>query len=234
MNEQEQKQRHDPAAEAEPPVADGEQRMEAGTAEEARDRGATAADEAEGADLSFLRRRNEELEAEVADLRDRFLRAAAEIENVRRRSARDVEDTRNYAVTGIARDLLNVADNLRRALDSVAPEAREQDEYLARLAEGVEMTERELLSVFDRHRIRKVVPEGERFDHNLHQAMFEVETADHAPGTVVQVLQPGYVIADRLLRPAMVGVAKAPPAPQPPQDGAEQPQEPGSRIDTTA
>jgi molecular chaperone GrpE len=149
------------------------------------------------------------VEAELADTKDRLLRALAETENVRRRAQREREDTQKYAVSGFARDLLATADNLRRALDSV-PEAEIKDARTRSLLDGVAATERELLSVFERHGIRRIDPKGERFDHNFHQAVFEVERPDAAAGTVIEVLQPGYVLHDRLLRPAMVGVAKAP------------------------
>ncbi|MGD8327309.1 MAG: nucleotide exchange factor GrpE [Sphingomonadales bacterium] len=152
----------------------------------------------------------ETVESEVADLKDRLLRAVAETENIRRRSEREKADASSYAVTGFARELLNVADNLRRALEAVTEEQK-ADSAFSTVISGVEMTERELLAVFERHGIRKVIPEGEKFDHNLHQAMFEVPTNDTKPGTVCQVMQPGYVLKDRLLRPALVGVAKAAP-----------------------
>lgn len=149
---------------------------------------------------------------EHAELKDRLLRALAENENLRNRSAREMEDARKYAVTGFARDMLDVADNLRRALASVPAGAREKDEALGSLMLGVEMTERSLLSALEKHRIRRVEPQkGDRFDANLHQAMFEVPTADLPAGSVAEVMQAGYVIADRLLRPALVGVAKALP-----------------------
>ncbi len=149
------------------------------------------------------------LEAELADTKDRLLRALAETENVRRRTQREREDTQKYAISGFAKDLLSTADNLRRALDSV-PEAEIKDARTRSLLDGVAATERELLSVFERHGIRRIDPKGERFDHNFHQAVFEVERPDAPAGTVIEVLQPGYVLHDRLLRPAMVGVAKAP------------------------
>jgi molecular chaperone GrpE len=149
------------------------------------------------------------LEAELADSRDRLLRALAETENVRRRAQREREDTQKYAVSGFARDLLSTADNLRRALDSV-PEAEIKDARTRSLLDGVAATERELLSVFERHGLHRIDPKGERFDHNFHQAVFEAERPDAPAGTVVEVLQPGYVLHDRLLRPAMVGVAKTP------------------------
>ena len=148
------------------------------------------------------------LEAELADTKDRLLRALAETENVRRRTQREREDTQKYAISGFAKDLLSTADNLRRALDSV-PEAEIKDARTRSLLDGVAATERELLSVFERHGIRRIDPKGERFDHNFHQAVFEVERPDAPAGTVIEVLQPGYVLHDRLLRPAMVGVAKA-------------------------
>src|SRR6266568_4510653 len=146
------------------------------------------------------------VETELADTKDRLLRALAETENVRRRAQREREDTQKYAVSGFARDLLSTADNLRRALDSV-PEAEIKDARTRNLLDGVAATERELLSVFERHAIRRIDPKGERFDHNFHQAVFEAERPDAPAGTVVEVLQLGYVLNERLLRPAMVGVA---------------------------
>jgi molecular chaperone GrpE len=148
------------------------------------------------------------LRAEIDDLKNRLLRAVAETENLRRRAEREREETAKFAVTHFARDLLPVADNLRRALDSV-PEGAAENDALASFITGVEMTERELLQVFEKHGIKAIHPLGEKFDHNLHQAMFETETDDHPPGAVTQVMQIGYVLKERLLRPAMVGVAKA-------------------------
>lgn len=155
-----------------------------------------------------------ELKAEVSGLKDRLVRAMAETENVRRRAERDREDAGKYAITAFARELLTVADNLRRALESI-PEAARQDRGLQSLVEGIEITERELKAVFERHGIRRIEAMGEKFDHDLHQAMFEVENTDKPPGTVVEVMQPGYLIGGRLLRPAMVGVAKGPAAKAP-------------------
>lgn len=173
------------------------------------------------------------LEGELADARDKFLRTMAEIENTRTRHTRDLEDARKYAATGFARDLLDVVDNLGRALKSVPEGAREESKVLDDLYVGVELTERSLLTAFEKHGIKKVVPsKGEKFDHKLHQAMFEVPTAELAPGHVADVLQPGYTIADRLLRAAMVGVTKAAPAPAPAAESAETPR--GSTIDTEA
>jgi molecular chaperone GrpE len=190
--------------------------------------------------------REAELEAELADAKDRLLRALAETENLRRRAVRDLDEAHKYAITNFARELLEVADNLSRALDAVPPRARDEIDFIKNLADGIAITEKALLTSFERHQIAKVVPEiGEKFDHNRHQAMFEVATAEQPPGTVAQVLQPGYTIAERLLRPALVGVAKAPGAkPSGPDrdEGAERAAEgeddagaqAGSRVDTTA
>jgi molecular chaperone GrpE len=149
------------------------------------------------------------LEAELAESKDRLLRTLAESENQRRRAEREREDARRYAASAFAKDLLDVADNLRRALASVAPE-KVQDEQVKNLLEGVAATERALLAAFERNGLKRIEPEiGERFDFNLHQAMFEVEKSGRPAGSIVQVLQPGYQMHDRLLRPALVGVAKA-------------------------
>jgi molecular chaperone GrpE len=158
--------------------------------------------------------------AEAADLKDRLLRALAETENVRRRAQREREDATKFGITNFAKELLNVADNLRRALSSIDA-ARVQDETVRNLLTGVEATERELLAAFERNGIRRIDPKGERFDHNLHQAIFEAEATGKPAGTVVEVLQPGYVLHDRLLRPAMVGVAKGE-------------MKPADRVDTVA
>ncbi|MEM7042860.1 MAG: nucleotide exchange factor GrpE [Pseudomonadota bacterium] len=176
-----------------------------------------------------------ELEAELAETKDRMLRAMADVENTRRRAARETEEARKYAMTGFARELLEVADNLTRALDAVPAEARESDQVKP-LVEGVELTQKSLAACFERQKITKVEPAiGDRFDHNRHQAMFETETADHAPGSIVQVMQAGYVIADRLLRPAMVGVAKKPSAPaEPANENATPDDQRGQAIDTNA
>ena len=150
--------------------------------------------------------REQELENEIAQLRDKLLRTAAELENSRKRFEREKEDLSKYAITGFARDLLSVSDNLRRALESIEKETL--DPALKTMVEGVEMTEKEILTVFTKQGIQKVEPVGEPFDHNVHQAMFEIETDEQPQGTVVQMLQPGYTLHGRLLRPALVGVAK--------------------------
>lgn len=149
-----------------------------------------------------------QLREENAELRDQALRAVAEAENTRRRLAREKEDMTRYAIAGFARDLLVTGDNLRRALEAVPPEARDADPVLAAMVDGVAASEKELLSTFEKHGIAKLDPFGEKFDPHYHQAMFEVENSGQMPGTVVQVLQPGYVLNGRLLRPAMVAVAK--------------------------
>lgn len=153
-----------------------------------------------------------QLVAENADLKDRLLRAVAEMENLRRRTEREMADTRQYAVSSFAREILTVGDNLRRALDAVPQESRASAEAVwSSLLEGVELTERELLKVLGKHGVKVVDPAGQRFDPNLHQAMFEVADATLPAGTVVNVIQPGYMIGERVLRPAMVSVAKGGP-----------------------
>ncbi|WP_075216909.1 nucleotide exchange factor GrpE [Mongoliimonas terrestris] len=167
--------------------------------------------------------RLEALEAEVSAVKDQLLRTLAEMENLRRRTEREVADTRTYAVAGFARDILQVGDNLSRALQALPADAREgANAAVTALLDGVEMTERELLKAFEKHGVRKIEPVGERFDPNFHQAMFEVPNPEVPNGTVVQVVQSGYVIGERVLRPAMVGVArggpKAAPKPAEPAD----------------
>ncbi len=197
----------EPAAEPEEPEAAAQEAEEGGAeqAEPAEDPLATA-------------------EAEIADLKDRLLRAMAETENVRKRGARERDEASKYAMSAFARDLLPVADNLRRAVSSVPEEVKNGDPAVAALIEGVELTERELLAIFERHGIRRIDALGEKFDHNVHQAVVELEAPDQEPGTVVEVIQTGYLISDRLLRPAMVAVAK----------GDDQPGGPGQKVDTTA
>ena len=163
-------------------------------------------------------------EAEIAELNDRLLRALAETENVRRRGQRDREETAKFAITGFARDVLSVADNLRRALEAL-PEDAGESEALSSLVGGIELTERELAAIFQRHGVEKIDPAGEKFDHNLHEAMFEIPTPDAEPGTVMQVVETGYVLNGRLLRAARVGIAKAPPeaetVPEPPPEDTD-------------
>jgi molecular chaperone GrpE len=149
------------------------------------------------------------LTKEIADLKDKHLRALAEFENLRKRSEREVAEARLYFSMNFARDVLGVADNLRRALDAVDPTLRQRtDGGVNALLEGVELTEREFLKMLENHNIKKFDPIGEKFDPNFHQAMFEVSDPSVPPGTVVQVVQSGYKIGDRVLRPAMVAVSK--------------------------
>lgn len=149
-----------------------------------------------------------ELEAALAALNDKMLRALAEAENTRKRMERERQDTAKFAVSAFARDLLSVADNLGRALSAITPAQKEQNEPLKNIAVGVEATERELLRVLENNGIKRMECLGQLFDPNLHEVMFEIDDADKAPGTIVQVLEPAYMIHDRLLRPARVGVAK--------------------------
>lgn len=173
--------------------------------------------------------------AEAAALKDQLLRALAEMENVRRRAQRDRDDAAKYGVSVFANDLLAVADNLRRALEALPAEALEADEYLRNLAAGVELTERQFLAALERHGVRKFEPLGEKFDSHLHQAVFEVPDTDQPAGTVVRLLQAGYMLHDRLLRPAMVGVAKGnSPGPGPNGAADDPPPSPGGRVDTVA
>ncbi|GGF45062.1 protein GrpE [Azorhizobium oxalatiphilum] len=154
----------------------------------------------------------ERLEAEVASFKDKYLRAFAEAENIRRRADREIADAKVYGIASFARDVLNVADDLARALAAVDAETRETAEgALKGLIDGIELTERSLLKNLEKHGVRKVEPVGEKFDPNLHQAMFEVPDPSVVAGTVVQVVQSGYVIGERVLRPALVGVARGGP-----------------------
>lgn len=160
---------------------------------------------------------------ENEELKDRALRAAADMENLRRRTARELHDARSYAMANFARDMLSVSDNLRRAIEAIPEEAKAAgDAGFKALIEGVEITERAMLSALERHGVKRLSPEGEKFDPNFHQAMFEVPNPAVPASTVVQVVQPGYSIGERVLRPAMVGVAKGGP-----KQTSEAPAEPG-------
>ena len=174
-----------------------------GAAEE-QDAGATADADREDED---------EAEGGADALKDQLLRALADAENARRRARKDVEEARTYAISRFAQDLLGVADNLGRALESIPAERRESDDAVKAIADGIEMTVREFETALGRHGISKIDPLGEKFDYNLHQALFETDQTDQPDGTVVQVLQTGYMIGERLLREAMVGVAKGGTAP---------------------
>ena len=163
-------------------------------------------------ELNFPDSEITKLREENAALKDRVLRTVAEMENLRKRTERERRDASKYAISNFAREMLTVGDNMSRALQAISAEVKEAaGEELHKLIEGVEMTEREMLNIFERHDIRKIEPLNERFDPNLHQAMFEVQNPDVPSGTVAQVVQPGYVIGERVLRPAMVGVAKGGP-----------------------
>lgn len=164
-----------------------------------------------GDDYLALAERLAAVEAELAEVREKWKRALAETENVRRIAARDREDAGKYAVTRFARDMLSVADNLRRALDSMDPDARQTDPGLDALAGGVELTERELLATFARYGVTPIAAAAEPFDPHVHEALFEVPDESVPHGTVVHVLEPGYMIHDRPLRPARVGVSKGGP-----------------------
>ena len=157
---------------------------------------------------TYIATERERLTKELEEARQQILYAQAETQNVRRRLEKDAQDARAYAATGFARDMLSVADNLGRPLDAIPDATREADSWKGLIA-GLEATQRELGSVFERHGITKVDALGQPLDPNRHQAMVEIPSAEEEPGTIVQVMQSGYMIRDRLLRPALVGVAKA-------------------------
>jgi len=164
-------------------------------------------------------------EAEIADLKDKLLRALADNENTIRRAKREREDTAKYAAANFARDMLTVADNLQRALDATPDGLRDGDDQSKSFLEGIELTGRELLSVLERHGIKRISPMGEKYNHDQHEALFEVPTSDAEPGMVMQVIEDGFMIHSRLLRAAKVGVSKAISSP----DEGE-----GHNVDTTA
>jgi molecular chaperone GrpE len=151
-------------------------------------------------------------EERVRELEESLKRAVAEQENLRKRMEREKADTARYAIANFAREVLGIADNIQRAIDAVPKDAAANDQALKTFLEGIEVTERELHKAMERHGIAKLNPEGEKFDPNFHQAMFEIPTTDMPSGMVMQVVQPGYLLEDRVLRPAMVGVSKAAPA----------------------
>jgi molecular chaperone GrpE len=161
------------------------------------------------------------LQAEGAEFKDKWLRAHAEMENIRKRAEKEKEDTAKYAISRLARDLVGVGDNFQRAIDAVPAGAADQDPALKSFIDGVTMIERELLNALERHGIKRMQPMNEPFNPHLHQAVMEFPRSDVAAGTVVQVFQPGYMIEERVLRPAMVGVAKGGPRlPIAPEDDA--------------
>ena len=160
------------------------------------------------------------LEGRIAELTDRLLRAHADMDNLRKRTERDKEETAKYAITKFAREVLSIGDNLQRAIAAVPAGAADADPALKALIEGVSMTDREFLNILERNGVKRIVPEGQPFNPHQHHAMIEVENREVAPGTVIQVYQPGYVLEDRVLRPAMVVVAKGGAKPGPAGDGA--------------
>ena len=174
------------------------------------------------------------LQGQLADLTDRLLRAHAEMDNMRKRAEREREETAKYAITKFARDVVAVADNFERAIQAVPADAVADDTALKSLVEGVSMTEREFLNVLERNGVRRVNPKGEAFNPHQHQAMMEMQNTDVPPGTILEVFQCGYLIEDRVLRPAMVVVAKGGPKPGPSDtpEGGEEPGAPSAESDT--
>ena len=169
--------------------------------------------------------------AENAELRDRLLRSMADMENLRSRTEREKADMARYAISNFARDVLTVGDNLKRTMDHVPPEAAASDPALKSFLEGVELTERELLNVLERYGVTRIEPLGARFDPNCHQAMYEVQDGNVPEGTVVEVMQAGYVIGDRCLRPALVAVAKGGEKPAKPHAKEREPDAPKAAND---
>ncbi len=218
MTEQDEVKRHEAAA-AEPETPDT---ADANPDDQPADQPAEAAEQVV---VAAAAQRIKELEAEIAELKDRSLRALADAENTRRRAQRETADARKFGPGALAKDLLNVSDNLRRALDSVPDDQRAGDDAINTLMVGVEMVEKELHSAFGKNGIVRIEPLGEPFNHDLHEAMYEVEGTGKPAGTVVELLQPGFLLHDRLLRPARVAIAKG--QPQAPTDDIE-------RVDTTA
>ncbi|MDX2155321.1 MAG: nucleotide exchange factor GrpE [Hyphomicrobiaceae bacterium] len=170
------------------------------------------------------------LKAEAADLKDRLLRAHAEMDNVRKRLEKEKADLAKFAITKFARDVVGIGDNVQRAIDAVPAKSAEQDPSLKSFLEGVSMIEREFLNVLEKHGVKRLDPKGEQFNPHLHQAVMEMPVADVPSGTVTQVFQAGYTIEDRVLRPAMVVVAKGGLKPQPPPSTTE----PASDSDAAA
>ena len=159
--------------------------------------------------------------AEARDMKDRVLRTLAEMENLRKRTEREVTDAKTYGVTSFARDMLAVADNMRRAFETLPAEARPADGPVKAFLDGIDLTERELIKTLNKHGVKKIEPDGQKFDPNLHQAMFEMPNTEVPNGTVVQTVQAGFVIGDRVLRPALVGVSKGGPKAAPAPAGSE-------------
>lgn len=227
MSTKEKPETPEPGAEAEngaPPAEETPPEQAVPPDAEAEAEGVEA--ETDGVEAEAAPAEEKKPEDEIAELKDKLLRALADNQNTIRRARKEREDTAKFATANMARDILTVADNLRRALEAIPDELRGENDLAKGLIDGVQLTERELLATLERHGIRKIDPMGEKYDHNFHQAMFEVPTADTEPGTVVQVIQLGYTIHDRLLRAAQVGIAKA--LPESPESGDEH------QVDTTA
>jgi molecular chaperone GrpE len=167
----------------------------------------------------------EQLQSENAELKDKLLRAIAEGDNIRRRAERDLQENSKFAITGFARDLVSVFENLHRASSSITEEMRRDNPHVNNLAMGVQMTLKEMESVLGKHKVQRHDPMGEMFNHQLHQAMTKIETADHPEGTIMQVMQAAYTIHERLLQPALVAVAAAPASSSSPES---------PHVDTTA
>jgi molecular chaperone GrpE len=162
--------------------------------------------------VEFLSAELDRLEGEKQELKDNFMRAHADMENLRRRTQRDVADAREYSIAGFAREMLSVADNLTRALDAIPEEAKSGgDKSVETLIEGVELTQRTMLQALEKYNVKKISPLNEKFDPNMHQAMFEIPNTEVPNNTVLQVVQDGFAIGNRCLRPAMVGVSKGGP-----------------------
>lgn len=162
--------------------------------------------------LAFLSAELDKSEAEKAELKDQSLRLVAEMENLRKRTQKDVRDAREFSIAGFAKEMLAVSDNLKRALDAIPQESKDsKDQGLKSLIEGVEMTERSMMQGLEKYGVKKLAPMNEKFDPNLHQAMFEIPNTEVPNNTVLQIVQEGFVIGDRCLRPAMVGVSKGGP-----------------------
>jgi molecular chaperone GrpE len=207
-------------------IDDDDIRGEASDAEVANENRAEPSADGEGEPADPVAR----LEAEKAELREQLLRTAAEIENLRKRTARELADARQYAIAGFARDMLTASDSVSRALSALPEKERQGAEgTLKALIEGIELTEREMQRLLEKHGISRIDPKGERFDPHVHQAMFEVTDTEADDGTVVEVVQAGYLIGERVLRPAMVGVArKTRPSDPAPTSGEEDSGTPGN------
>jgi molecular chaperone GrpE len=182
--------------------------------------------ELSNADIVHDKAQLQQFHAEMTELKDRYMRAMAELDNTRKRAEREKADATQYAATRFAKDLLSVADNFSRALESLKPSVRASlPKEVDAVVTGIEATQRELMAIFERHGIKRIEAFGQRFNPNLHQAVAEVPSRDHAPGTVIAVAQQGYMIGNRLLREAMVAVAAAAPVPSPaPEDSGMPPE----------